>query len=284
MLEFKDGPHKYFVGTDQYVSVTTIIDKYKIEFDTDFWSTYKALEKLIGVEEFRKLKQYKDWKSPAFIEWCSHFVNMNDLLREIQWYRDKWDAERNAALDKGSHYHNVKEKQAYDEGYEINPFTRQRVTTMMKKPRFKDKTSISSDLSTLPDGYYPELMMWNDEFKVAGTADKVFIETIKKKRFIDIDDFKTNKLIKKENPYQKMKEPIGSLDDCNFNHYRIQICLYAWIMSEFGFTVRNVAFTHFNETHKLSYGRTRRHIINLLKHYDEHYRRANRLQIANTNR
>lgn len=256
------------MGQDRYTSVTTLIDKYKVPFDKDFWSTYKALERLLGEKDFTEMKRNRDFKSPAWIEWACKFVDMDELLQTISDILKEWEDEKNASLEKGTLYHLSKEKQAYIEGYDINPFTGKKFVTMMQRPpKNDDKVSMVADLWDLKDGYYPELMLWNNIFKIAGTADKVFIETVDGVRYVDFDDYKTNKKIKKTNPYEKMRRPLGSLDNCEWSFYRLQISLYAWMMEQFGFKVRNTAFTHFNEMYKFSYGHMRKHIIALLNDY-----------------
>lgn len=258
------------MGDDQYTSVTTLIDTYKMPFDRDFWATYKALERLIGEKSFIEMKRHSNFKSPAWIEWACKFVEMDELLKTISIILQEWENEKNISLEKGTMYHLSKEKQAYIEGYDINPFTGKKFPTMMKKPsKNSDKVSMVSDLWDLKDGYYPELMLWNNSFRIAGTADKVFIDTVGNVRYIDFDDYKTNKKIKKENPYEKMRSPLNSLDNCEWSFYRLQISMYAWMMEQFGFKVRYTAFTHFNEMYKFSYGHMRKHIIALLNDYSK---------------
>ena len=52
---FNDLNHCYFDINDnskKYISVTTLIGKYEQPFDEDFWSKYKALEKLLPKESW----------------------------------------------------------------------------------------------------------------------------------------------------------------------------------------------------------------------------------------
>jgi hypothetical protein len=56
---FLEGPHKYINLKDssiQYTSVTTLIEKYGKEFDKEFVSKYKALERLIPADNWKKEK------------------------------------------------------------------------------------------------------------------------------------------------------------------------------------------------------------------------------------
>ena len=48
-VAFSEDSHTYWNVNDneKYISVTTLIHKFTQPFDKDFWSAYKALEKLI---------------------------------------------------------------------------------------------------------------------------------------------------------------------------------------------------------------------------------------------
>ena len=53
---------------------------------------------------------------------------------------------------------------------------------------------------------------------------------------VNIIDYKTNKEIKKESYVDwegvsdKLTEPLSNLDDCNFNHYALQLSIYMYII------------------------------------------------------
>ena len=54
-VAFSEETHTYWdVDTnDKYISVTTLIGKFENEFDKDFWSKYKALERILGKDKFQ---------------------------------------------------------------------------------------------------------------------------------------------------------------------------------------------------------------------------------------
>lgn len=55
---FNEESHTYkdkYDGSD-YISATQLIGKYKQPFDENFWSSYKALEAVMGTEGFSVLK------------------------------------------------------------------------------------------------------------------------------------------------------------------------------------------------------------------------------------
>lgn len=81
--------------------------------------------------------------------------------------------------------------------------------------------------------------------------DQNFIETINGKRYIDIDDWKTDAEIllkpsyinpKYKSPY--FNYPVDHLYDTNYWKYVLKISTYAKILEMEGFIVRNLAFTH----------------------------------------
>ena len=50
-----------------------------------------------------------------------------------------------------------------------------------------------------------------------------------------------------------MKDPVAHLDCCNYNHYRLQISMYAWLLEKAGFVPRYLAFTHLTTIHRFEY-------------------------------
>ena len=50
---YNDEQHVYWNEKDnlKYISVTTLIHKFQQAFDEDFWSAYKAFERILGDEE-----------------------------------------------------------------------------------------------------------------------------------------------------------------------------------------------------------------------------------------
>ena len=160
-------------------------------------------------------------------------------------------------------------------GYVINPFTNVKFNTVEStlveiKKGVEYRKPIFDSLKDLKDGFHPELILWNNKYKLAGQADMVFVETIGDKRYIYVDDHKTNKEIKTTNGYWQydketkkkywkgnyMLEPLSHLECCNYNHYRLQISTYAWMLEQEGYIVKNVSFTHLNEQYRFEYLKT----------------------------
>ena len=94
-----------------------------------------------------------------------------------------------------------------------------------------------------------EVIIYSEELKLAGTIDLIIFN--KEKNHISIIDWKTNKKINKSsfNSVQKgIKFPLNNMDDCNFNHYNLQLSMYQYILeSYYNVTVKGLFLVHLNE-------------------------------------
>jgi CRISPR/Cas system-associated exonuclease Cas4 (RecB family) len=149
------------------------------------------------------------------------------------------------------------------------------------------KVPLRVDYENLEDGNYPELLLWNHEYQLAGQADLVILETKGLKTYVDIIDYKTNKEIKTESykdwkaGHQMMQGPLKHLQCCNYNHYNLQLSGYAWMMEQHGFIPRNIIIEHYplraadgsvdyNQTpviYKMNY--LKKEIVNMLNTYKQ---------------
>jgi hypothetical protein len=74
-----------------------------------------------------------------------------------------------------------------------------------------------------------EKLIFSAELMLAGTVDLL----MKNRRSeVLILDWKTAKAIKFVNPWQSGFSPISHLEDCNYNHYALQLSLYQYIMEQ----------------------------------------------------
>ena len=91
----------------------------------------------------------------------------------------------------------------------------------------------------------------------------------------------TNKEIKYENKYSNMLYCLSHLQDCNFNHYNIQLSLYAWMLEQYGYKTRNIGITHilFNNlgeaqyTYYIPMKYLKKEIEEMLEYYDKNLRK-----------
>lgn len=154
--------------------------------------------------------------------------------KKSKWYgmtpediKAAWKAEANRATSLGTWYHNCRERDIC----ELETIERSGVTVPIVKPIEIDGLKYSPD-QKLSDGVYPEHMVYLKSAGLCGQSD--LVEVINGE--VHITDYKTNKEIKVEGytnwegTTQKMLPPVSHLDDCNLNHYALQLSLYMYII------------------------------------------------------
>lgn len=106
-ITFQEKEHKYLHYTGKiYISVTTLINKYKPKFDEDYWSTYKAIERLLGIEEFKIIKKKIGYENIVPIY---QYKNINKL-KEIKFkILEEWSEKRKIACENGTQFHKEQE-------------------------------------------------------------------------------------------------------------------------------------------------------------------------------
>jgi len=202
MIVFNADDHSYKSIDDNkidWISVTTLISYFKNPFDAN------AVAKKVS----------KNKKSKWFgIE--------PKLIKEI------WNNESKRATDLGSFYHDQREADLCS----FASIEREGVNVPVFKPIEAEKGTKFAPSQKLELGVYPEHMVYLRSKGICGQSD--LVEVVNGK--VNIIDYKTNKQIKMksyvnwEGVSEKMLAPISNLDDCNFNHYALQLSIYMYII------------------------------------------------------
>ena len=203
-LTFTEEGHKYESTEAEkidWISVTSFIGMFKPKFDA------KAQAK----------KSSKNKRS----KWYG--MTEKEILQA-------WQNESDRAIKLGNFYHNQREADMLD----FKTIERYGVEVPIIKPIIDDKgTKIAPD-QKVSDGVYPEHLVYLKSARLCGQADLVEIVN----GYINITDYKTNKEIKSkgftnwEGITSKMYNPVSHLDDCNLNHYNLQLSIYAYIIKK----------------------------------------------------
>ena len=205
---FKEDGHIYqsldeHLEKDQikWTSVTSFIGLFKPKFDAE--------------------KQAKKSSKNKRSKW--HGMKPKEILAA-------WNGESQRAMDLGNWYHNQREENLC----EFNTIERDGVVVPIIRPIVDAKGIKMAPDQKLSDGVYPEHFVYLKSLGICGQADLVSIVNGK----INILDYKTNKEIKEkgftnwEGITSKMFKPVNALDDCNINHYNLQLSLYAYIIKK----------------------------------------------------
>lgn len=202
ILRFTPHDHKYTSIKEEdsrdWISVTSFIGNFKKPFEAD-----KIAE-----------KSAKNRKS----KW---FGMTPEAIKEA------WKAEANRATTLGTWYHNCRERDIC----ELETIERQGTPVPIIKPIEIEGIKYSPE-QKINDGVYPEHLVYLKSAGLCGQSDLVEVVN----GHVHITDYKTNKEIKTEGytswdgVTQKMLAPLSHLDDCNLNHYALQLSMYMYMI------------------------------------------------------
>lgn len=146
-------------------------------------------------------------------------------VEEIQ---QAWKNEADRACTLGNWYHDQRERDI------TNCVTIERHNKELPviRPMFDEHGKKMAPAQKLIEGIYPEHMVYLRSAGICGQSDLVEIVNGQ----VHITDYKTNKEIKTESfknwegISQKMNFPVSHLDDCNLNHYNLQLSIYMYMI------------------------------------------------------
>jgi hypothetical protein len=217
-VTFKPEHHQYQSADPEekidWISITAFVSAFKQTFDP-------------------VAQSIKSSKNPK-----SKWYNMTP--EEIQGV---WNKESERANGLGTWYHNQRESDLIG----IDTIKREGLDLPIIKPLWNGEVKVAPAQNLTP-GIYPEHFVYLKSAGLCGQSDRV--EVIGK--YVDIIDYKTNKEIKLqsyrnyEGFSQKMLGPLMHLDDCNFNHYALQLSLYMYIILKHNHNLvpRNMILQH----------------------------------------
>ena len=268
---FYEDSHKYVnINTQElYVSVTTLIGKFCQDFDKDFWSGYKALEKLLSADEFKMEKSQLQNTRKIDVEYfCSMYgFTRNDYNKTQQDILDEWQKTNAESCERGSKIHaELEHKYTSKKQCELKKFG--------LGGKFEVNTNDSlmncnKDLLDIDKGVFPEYLVYrksaDGKFRLAGQIDLL----IKDGNDIWIIDYKTNAKLddksffdKRTKKCQMMKYPLSNIMDCNKMHYTLQLSTYAWMLQKLNpnFVIKKLMLIHYDHS-----GNVTEHVLDYLK-------------------
>lgn len=186
---------------------------------------------------------YSDRDGKQYLS-VSEFLRMlSERFEDTQAYkkadsetRDVWKSKGKTAADHGTNIHEALE--LYNKSGQILK------TNEQLAPAIRSITDEYKDYNKT----YDEICLYNSEYRIAGTTDKICALSNRKDSEVDLSDFKTNisKGVYYHSDYKKrMFAPIDHLQDCNYVKYSLQLSIYAYFFEQLtGRKVRKL-FIHF---------------------------------------
>ena len=138
-----------------------------------------------------------------------------------------WEREGDRSIKVGNLYHGERESDVIN----LQTLQRNGIDLPIFKPIINDGLKYAPD-QKLKDGIYPEHMVYLKSKGLCGQIDRAEVYD----NTVHIIDYKTSKEIKtssaigKNGDKYKMLHSCSHLDDCNYNHYALQLSLYMYIV------------------------------------------------------
>jgi hypothetical protein len=240
MIIFSEKDHKYthLESGNILKGWTSLIKHYTSPFDSDNQVICSAYSNYLGSKyrgiKFGRManasvKELAEYLLANYPEMPKHYVD------EVRY---EWDY----AAILGSETHLEAENASYARGYEINPFTDEEFP-VIKMDKQYDNQLLMDDLSNLPNGYYPELLVYDFSMGQLHTPVTMIDKAFLKDGDAWIDDIKTNSSIWAGKD-KKMSGVFSEIFDNTEEKYKLQACFGGKLLSTFGFKVRGCGFTH----------------------------------------
>lgn len=195
MITFQEEGHIYTVVgmTGHPTSVTTLIHHFFPEFNAD-----EVIDKMMRGRNWRNSKYYG---------------------RTKQDIKDEWERNGKQASELGTLMH-----------ADIENFLNSEPVLNPDSIEFGYFLKFWEGFQAVNPAFQPyrtEWLVFDEDKKIAGSIDCTLSDAHGN---IVILDWKRSKEIKKSNSYEKGKGPLSGLDNCNFNHYRLQLNIYRHIL------------------------------------------------------
>jgi len=185
-------------------SHTYTLSNSEIEFNsvTEFINTFfLPFDKIKVAKKLTQLKKYQH-------------MSMTDILQD-------WEQRR--------HRGTVVHKEIED----FLNLKKHQINTLNRDPKSQQGVKFLQDkcMKNQNNYLFPEVKIYSEELQLAGTIDLMIFN--EKTDHIYLIDWKTNVDIKKTGYNQGIKHPTNTIDDCNFNRYRLQLSMYQYILEQF---------------------------------------------------
>lgn len=120
---FNEEAHTYWNENDneKYISVTTLIERFTQPFDKEFWSAYKALEKLIPADNW-KMEKKSLLNTRKFNKEILDIYDIDELTfnKTQQDILDEWDQTNRESCERGTKIHAELENSMYKMGANVS--------------------------------------------------------------------------------------------------------------------------------------------------------------------
>lgn len=234
MIRFNPNQHKYFYNDVEYISVTTLIEKFKPDVNWNIIAYNCAIRDL-----YESLTPDKRQKLTIARLKQKYPINSKIGTSLTKNKLKEWERLKSEAANYGTAVHNTIEHDIITSNKFICPITSETFKVYQKKTPY-----IYVDIRPFNVMAFTEYIIFDTYFNIAGTADII----TKSGNTLSIYDIKTNKEITtdptKWRSDQHFKYPINHLLASKYNTYALQLSAYAYMMERKGFSINNLVIIH----------------------------------------
>lgn len=200
-VKFYDEPHKYYIGENELISVTTLIHQYQEDFDKEYWSDTKGSEFNID---------------PFLIKRAWNFINRKGTIKGSIIH----DYIENLFQNKVFKY----PKELILSEFGFDPIWEEYQITK----KYVDKFYNDAQGKLIP--IKTEFVVYDKESLIGGMVDILFYNV--KYGMFQIYDWKTNKNFTKECKERHLLNELQFIEDCDLNIYSLQLGIYKYIIEK----------------------------------------------------
>ena len=193
-ITLDEQSHTYTINGEHYMPVTTWIHS--------FFPAFNAPQVIAG------MKAGRNWTpdNPYF------GMNNKDIIK-------MWADNGKEAASAGTAMH--KNIENYYNGKGMEPF-----------PELSLFQQFLEQSSEHLEPYRTEWKIYSKKYQLAGSVDIVFIDPKDRDKII-LADWKRVKEIKYSNEWEKGREPLTDIDNCNYWHYALQLNVYRVLLEQY---------------------------------------------------
>lgn len=207
----------------------------KFESDGHLYTNQKSEDDFKWVSVTKLIHQFcEKFNAEEMAVKCSKGKNPKYAGRDPEEIKAAWKAENERATALGSWYHDQREKAVLN----CNTITRDGIELPIISPILNGNVKLAPD-QTLVEGIYPEHLVYLRSASICGQADRVEVVGDR----VDIYDYKTSKEIKlrghefRDGTRKMMLGPVRHLEDCEFNHYALQLSVYMYVILKYNYNL-----------------------------------------------
>lgn len=158
----------------------------------------------------------------------------------VEMVLESWEYEKNKSIVKGKNIHSLLEN------YVRFGETEKDYTWLYKAFEKQRETLVGMSKKV-----YAEKLLWNHEYKLAGTCDLLYDHD----ENFTVLDYKTNKAITAFSKYNEyLLPPVDFLSYCEYNVYALQLSIYAYMYEQLSNKkIRNLHILYLNEDKFISF-------------------------------